>query len=379
MKKLLSMFMLVLIVVSLVACGGSSDNQVADDSGEEAQVSDEVASEELSDGEEAVSDEELPILGAGIYSAADSFLAYIGNAIENESEGKFSVTIEDGQYDQARQNNQVDSMLARGASVVTLGLVDKTAAPTIIEKCKAAGDIPVIFFNNEVTDTDVIDSYDHLYQVISTGGDYGSVIQGEMVADYINSHPETDKNGDGKIQIVLLSGEPGHSASQPRAEFVKSTIEEQGIELDVLEEDTGMWRSDISKDKMDAWISKHGDDIEFIIAGSDAMALGALQSIQVAGYNMDGPGGENFIPVIGIDALPEVIDRIENGEMIGSVLQDASGQGKAVVQIAQNFVEGNDPLAGLEEFSVIEEIRAVEIPYQPVTAENAAVVKEAYE
>lgn len=372
MKKFIILLLSCAIVFSAVACGNDATEE--SDSISTTSGVNESGKSGLED-----NSGELPILGAGIYSAADSFLAYIGNSINNSSEGIFEVTVEDAQYDQAKQNNQVDSMLARGADAIALSLVDKTAASVVVQKCKDAGDVPVIFFNNEVIDVELIESYENLYQVISTGGDYGARIQGEMVVDYINANSDVDKNGDGKIQIVLLSGEPGHTASKARADFVKSTIEDKGVGLEVLEEDTGMWRTDVSKDKMDAWISKHGDDIEFIIAGSDAMALGALQSIQVAGYNTDGLDSEKYIPVIGIDALPEVLDRIQSGEMIGSVLQDASSQGKAIVQIAKNFTEGKDPLEGLEEYSIIEETRALEVPYQPVTAENVDVVKDAYE
>ena len=99
-----------------------------------------------------------------------------------------------------------------------------------------------------------------------------------------------------------------------------------------------------AKDKMDAWVSKYGDSIEFIVAANDAMALGALQSIEAAGFNNEGKESDMYIPIIGIDALPEVLDRIESGEMMGSVLQDARTQGEVIVKMEDTLVNDRDPL-----------------------------------
>ena len=215
------------------------------------------------------------------------------------------------------------------------------------------------------------------FQVTSTGGDYGASIQGQMIIDYWNANPEVDKNGDGKLQLIVLMGDPGHTAAQPRAQYVKTTIEEAGIEIDLLEEDTGMWDTAKAKDKMDAWVSKYGDSIEFIVAANDAMALGALQSIEAAGFNNEGKESDMYIPIIGIDALPEVLDRIESGEMMGSVLQDARTQGEVIVKMADNLVNDRDPLEGID-FELEPGAKAIRVPYQPITIDNLDVAKETY-
>jgi methyl-galactoside transport system substrate-binding protein len=322
-------------------------------------------------------DDKLPILGAGIYSSSDNFNSYIGKAIVNASKGVFETNIEDGQNDQGTQNNQTDTMLAKGAKAIALSVVDTTAAPVLVQKAIDAGNIPVIFFNKEIMDQELLASYDKVYQVTSTGGDYGASIQGQMIIDYWNANPEVDKNGDGKLQLIVLMGDPGHTAAQPRAQYVKTTIEEAGIEIDLLEEDTGMWDTAKAKDKMDAWVSKYGDSIEFIVAANDAMALGALQSIEAAGFNNEGKESDMYIPIIGIDALPEVLDRIESGEMMGSVLQDARTQGEVIVKMADNLVNDRDPLEGID-FELEPGAKAIRVPYQPITIDNLDVAKETY-
>lgn len=319
------------------------------------------------------------ILGAGIYSASDNFNSYIGKAITDACDGIFKTNIEDGQNDQSTQNNQVDTMLAKGASAVAVSVCDVTAAPTLIQKCKDAGNVPIIFFNKEITDYDVINSYENAYQVTSTGGDYGASIQAQMVIDYWKEHPEMDKNGDGKLQLVYLMGDPGHTASQPRCDYLKSTIEDAGIEIDLLAEDTGMWVTATAKEKMDAWVSKYGDEIECCVAGNDAMALGALSAVEAAGFNTDGEESSKYIPIYGIDALPEILSKIESGEITGSVLQDAKTQGQTIVKMAENLTSGKDAVDGIEGVEVEEEAKAVRVPYQAITKDNLDLAKSTYE
>lgn len=319
------------------------------------------------------------ILGAGIYSASDNFNSYIGKAITNACDGIFKTNIEDGQNDQSTQNNQVDTMLAKGASAVAVSVCDVTAAPTLIQKCKDAGNVPIIFFNKEITDYDVINSYENAYQVTSTGGDYGASIQAQMVIDYWKEHPEMDKNGDGKLQLVYLMGDPGHTASQPRCDYLKSTIEDAGIEIDLLAEDTGMWVTATAKEKMDAGVSKYGDEIECCVAGNDAMALGALSAVEAAGFNTDGEESSKYIPIYGIDALPEILSKIESGEITGSVLQDAKTQGQTIVKMAENLTSGKDAVDGIEGVEVEEEAKAVRVPYQAITKDNLDLAKSTYE
>lgn len=319
------------------------------------------------------------ILGAGIYSASDNFNSYIGKAITNACDGIFKTNIEDGQNDQSTQNNQVDTMLAKGASAVAVSVCDVTAAPTLIQKCKDAGNVPIIFFNKEITDYDVINSYENAYQVTSTGGDYGASIQAQMVIDYWKEHPEMDKNGDGKLQLVYLMGDPGHTASQPRCDYLKSTIEDAGIEIDLLAEDTGMWVTATAKEKMDAWVSKYGDEIECCVAGNDAMALGALSAVEAAGFNTDGEESSKYIPIYGIDALPEILSKIESGEITGSVLQDAKTQGQTIVKMAENLTSGKDAVDGIEGVEVEEETKAVRVPCQAITKDNLDLAKSTYE
>ncbi|SPY32494.1 D-galactose-binding periplasmic protein [Pasteurella canis] len=124
-----------------------------------------------------------------------------------------------------------------------------------------------------------------------------------MIAKHWKANPAYDLNKDGKIQYVLLKGEPGHPDAEARTKFVIEELNSKGIQTEQLFIDTGMWDAALAKDKMDAWLSSSkAAQIEVIIANNDGMAMGALEATKAHGKKL---------PIFGVDALPEVLQLIK--------------------------------------------------------------------
>lgn len=315
-------------------------------------------------------DGDLPAVGATIYKFDDNFMSYVRRAMEDSAKGKVNLMLNDSQNDQAKQIEQVDTLIAKGAKSLAINLVDPKAAQTIIDKAKPKN-IPVIFFNKE-PDASVLAGYDKAYYVGTTSSESG-VIQGELIAKAWEANKATwDRNGDGKLQYVLLKGEPGHPDAEARTKFAVDTVKEKGIQVEELALDTGMWDATKATEKMDAWLAKYSDKIEFVIANNDGMALGAVASLDKAGYF----SGDKFMPVVGVDAIPEALEMIEKGKMVGTVLNDAKNQGKATIELATNAANGKDVLDGTS--WKIDDKKAVRVPYVEVTKDNIQVGKDAY-
>jgi methyl-galactoside transport system substrate-binding protein len=313
---------------------------------------------------------DLPAVGATIYKFDDNFMSYVRRAMETAAEGKVNLMLNDSQNDQAKQIEQVDTLIAKGAKSLAINLVDPKAAQTIVDKAKAK-DITVIFFNKE-PDQSVLDGYEKAYYVGTNSAESG-VIQGELVAKAWEANKaKWDKNGDGKIQYVLLKGEPGHPDAEARTKWVIETVKEKGIEVDELAMDTGMWDAMKATEKMDAWLAKYNEEIEFVITNNDGMALGAIASLEKAGYF----AGDKFMPVVGVDAIPEALDMIEKGKMVGTVLNDAKNQGAATIELATNAANNKDVLEGTK--WKLDDNKAVRVPYVEITKENIQVGKDAY-
>ncbi|PFN99387.1 galactose/glucose ABC transporter substrate-binding protein MglB [Bacillus sp. AFS076308] len=323
-----------------------------------------------SGGSASSKDSKLPAVGATIYKFDDNFMSYVRRAMETSAKGNVNLMLNDSQNDQAKQIEQVDTLIAKGAKSLAINLVDPKAAQTIVDKAKAKN-IPVIFFNKE-PDESVLQGYDKAYYVGTTSSESG-VLQGELIAKAWEANKDKwDKNHDGKLQYVLLKGEPGHPDAEARTKYVVDTVKSKGIQVEQLAMDTAMWDATKATEKMDAWVSKYSDKIEFVIANNDGMALGAISSLEKAGYF----SGDKFVPVVGVDAIPEALEMIEKGKMVGTVLNDAKNQGKATIDLATNAAKGKDVLDGTE--WKLDDKKAVRVPYVEITKDNIQVGKDAY-
>lgn len=307
-------------------------------------------------------------IGVTIYKYDDNFMSFVRRAIEKNNT-KAELLMNDSQNDQGKQNEQVDTMISKGVKALAINLVNPQGAATIIAKAKAAN-LPVIFFNKEPSQAD-LKSYDKAWYVGTTSSESG-VMQGQLIADAWKANKAWDKNGDGKIQYVMLKGEPGHPDAEARTKFSIETVTKAGIQVEKLEEQTGMWDSVKGKELLDAWLAKHGDKIEFVIANNDAMALGAIQSLKANGYFKD----KKFMPVVGVDAIPDALTQIKEGTLVGSVLNDAKNQGQATFDLAYNVAQGKAPAEGTN--WKIGEDKAVRVPYVAITKTNIKIAEEAY-
>ena len=114
-------------------------------------------------------------------------------------------------------------------------------------------------------------------------------MSGEIILDYFKEHPEADKNGDGKIQYVMLQGEPGHQDATLRSQYCIEAITNDGtFGVEELAADTAMWDKVKATDLMKTFLASHGaDKIEAVFANNDDMALGAIDACLDAGLTAE--------------------------------------------------------------------------------------------
>ena len=233
-------------------------------------------------------------IGVTVYKEDDTFISTITKNIEEiakekEGEGKYKITINvlDAKGSLNNQSNQVDKFVAQNYDVICVNMVDRTAASMIIDKAKAAN-IPIIFFNREPVEEDMA-RWNKLYYVGSQAEQSGEMQANIIINAYKKDMHKIDKNGDGKIQYVMLEGEPGHQDTSIRTEYCIKTITKNGIELEKLADDTANWQSDQASTKMTQWIKEFGDKIEVVFSNNDDMALGAINAINNANITGNKP------------------------------------------------------------------------------------------
>ena len=303
-------------------------------------------------------------IGISIYEQDDIFISSIISNIENitkekRNEGSYNITlnVEDAKSNQYNQNEQVDMFIDQGYDVMCINLVDRRSAANIINKAKNAN-IPVIFFNREPVEEDM-NMWNKVYYV-GAQAEQSGMMQGDIVIEkYKNDQSSVDKNGDGKIQYVMLEGEQGHQDASIRTEYSIKRLVDNGIKVEKLGSEVANWSRTEASEKVARWIEKYNDKVELIISNNDDMALGAIDVLNKSKIK------NNMPLIVGVDGINDALKAIENGQMTGTVISDAYKQGKAIFDTALRVSSGNI----LNNDNGVDE-RYIRIPHVIVTKEN---------
>ena len=322
MKRILSVLLATLMVVSLVACGQKAATTTATEAG--------------AAGAKTVR------VGVSIYTFDDAFMTLYRNelskyfASKSNDQVKYEVTMQDGKNDQSEQTNQIDNFITQGYDVLILNLVQSTSAATVMDKCAAAG-IPVVFINREPSESDMqshnTGNFAGKFTYVGADARQSGRFQGELIADLPN---KGDINGDGKLQYVMIEGDPENVDAQYRTQFSISQYKEKaGLDVECLDDQVGNWQRAEGQRLAANALTQYGDKIEVIFCNNDDMAMGAKVSIEAAGRKIN-----DNIYLVGVDALAEAVDAVIAGDMTGTVLNDHVGQSHKAVDCAVDAANG---------------------------------------
>lgn len=356
MKKMVALILATMMIASAAAGCSSNANTsstAAASTGSAASTASTAAASDVS-------------VGVCIYKFDDTFMTGVRNNMTKQADTLGAkLEIVDSQNKQPTQNEQVDTFITKGVNALAVNAVDRTAAAPLVDKAKAKG-LPIVFLNRE-PDATVMKSYDKVWYVGAKAEESGT-LSGQIIADYFKANKSADKNGDGKIQYVMLQGEPGHQDATLRTEYSVKAIEAAGYQVEKLGADTAMWDKVKATDLMKTFISSKGiDKIEAVLANNDDMALGAIEALKAQGYNTGDKS--KYIPVVGVDATAPALAAMANGSLLGTVLNDAVNQGKATVNIAVAAAQGKEINKANVSYDITDG-KYVWIPYVKVTQEN---------
>ena len=290
-------------------------------------------------------------VGVCIYQFTDAFMTTYRNALQEILEGKgYQVTTADGANDQAKQNEQINNFITQGVDALIINPVMTSAADQIIATVKAAG-IPTVLINREPSPEQMA-AYDKLVYVGCDARQSGTM-QGELILDTPN---KGDINGDGKISYIMVQGDPENVDAQYRTEFSVKALTDAGMEVEELNLTRGDWMRERGQEIVANDLAQFGNQVEVVFCKNDDMAIGALQSIQAAGRKVN-----EDIYLVGVDALDAALNEVSNGNMTGTVLNDAVGQATAAVEEMEKLLGGATYASGEQ---------SVYVDYVKVTPDN---------
>ncbi|MEH0296200.1 MULTISPECIES: substrate-binding domain-containing protein [Agrobacterium] len=259
-------------------------------------------------------------------SHSDSNLAVLVQGIKDEAaKVKQPLQVEFAEGDVNKQLSQVQNFIAAGVDAIIVNTVETSATPAMTKMAADAG-IPLVYVNNTPSDVKTLGP-----KAAFVGSDeyVAGTLQAKEVCRVLK---ETGKAKDAGILIIqgilanetaVLRSKAVHDvAATPDCNFMK-----------IIDEQSANWDPVKAQDLMTNWITA-GYKPAAVLANNDEMAIGAVNSLKAAGWDM------KDVVIAGVDATQEAMHYMQNGDLTVTVFQDALGQGAGSVDAAIKLAKG---------------------------------------
>lgn len=213
-----------------------------------------------------------------------------------------------------------------------------------------------------------LERWEELYYVGADAFESGQ-LQGEILVEQCEQDfVSIDTNGDGILQYVMLEGEAGHNDSMVRSMSVINKITVSGYTVEKLADEIANWNREQASTKMTPFLNSYGSEIEVILANNDDMALGAADALKARGMDSQ---SDDWPVILGVDGTDVGLKAVEKGELLGTVLNDAKGQARGMLELAGSLILKKD----LSPEYTLQDGKYIRLPYQKVTAENVSEIQ----
>ncbi len=229
------------------------------------------------------------------------------------------------------QIDQLNAVIADGASAIVLLPVDGTSIVPTVEKANAAG-IPIVSPHRDLNGGKFVAAF-------SDDREAGRM-QGEYMA----------KNLPPGAKVVYLMGESTQKGAIKRWEGFKEACLDKRPDVQLLSKVDAKWSKAQGMKSLTLWM-KLFPQIDGVIAANDNMALGAIQALKDAG-RLQG------VLISGVDATEAGLKAVQAGEMVQTVKQDAKGKAEGAFSLLEASLKGTPPTEG------------VQVPFTSITKEN---------
>jgi ribose transport system substrate-binding protein len=263
-----------------------------------------------------------PQIGVSLLTLTNPFFRDLGDAMKEEAaKHGMEVLLVSGEFDAARQRNQVADFLVKRVVAIVLSPCDSKAVGTAITEANKAG-VPVFTV------------------------DIAALAPGVKVV----SHVATDNLGGGRLAaqaLIEALGGKGKVAILDHPE-VESVIlrtkgfeeelarqrRENGVTLEVVAKLPGGATKDRSFKTSEDLLQAH-PNLDGIFAINDPSALGAVAALEKAGKL-------GRVKLVGFDGMPEGKQAIKAGQIYADPIQFPDRIGRTAVQTIRKYLDGDE-------------------------------------
>src|ERR1700709_1602225 len=211
------------------------------------------------------------------------------------------IIYENATQDAAKQQQQAEAAITRGAKVLVLDAVDVASAGSIVNRARQAK-IPVLSYGRLVANAPL---------------DYYVSIDPFKVGQQQAQEQLKALKAAGKPtpRILMINGSPPDSTSAPYKKGAEQVYKQAGAKI-VKSYDTPDWSPDKAQQEMEQTITALGKTgFDAVYVANDGMAGGAIAAMKAAGLD------PSKMYVTGQDAEVTGVQRIIKGEQLNTVYQ----------------------------------------------------------
>ena len=235
---------------------------------------------------------------------------------EAASEAGFELLITAGEFDVAKQKDQIHDFIVRNVNAIIVSPCDSKSIGTAIKAANDAG-IPVF-----TADIACLAEGVKIVSHVASDNVAGGRLAAQAMAQALD--------GAGKIAII------DHPEVESVIQRVKGFEEElaKQNELQIVTKLSGRGVKDQAFRTAEDILQAH-PDLDAIFGINDDSALGALAAVEKAGKT-------DRVKIIGFDAVPEARVAIKAGKIYADVIQKPKEIGRRTIEAVQTYVSGGE-------------------------------------
>jgi putative multiple sugar transport system substrate-binding protein len=232
------------------------------------------------------------------------------------------------------QQNQISSMVTKGAKVILVGAIDGSQLGTQVKQAKDSG-ATIIAYDRLIKNTDAVDYY-VAYDNRKVGQLQGQALLEGMAA----------KKQEGPYNIELFAGSPDDANAKVffdgAMDVLKEKIDDGTLKVVSGQKDfnqvvTQGWKAENAQKRMDTLLagSYTKEELDGVLSPNDTLARAVLTSIKSAGKD---------IPVVtGQDSEVESVKSIMAGEQYSTINKDTRNLVTASIEMINALQSGAKP------------------------------------
>lgn len=322
MKRILTVLLAVIILVSLAACGGPADKgsqQVADTKQQAPAAEPEKKDTAKTDSAAVKEEKKEKVIGVSLFYRRDEFYKDLENGmLEAAGKAGVKVVMQDADTDPKKQTEQVENFIAQKVDAIALAVTDPAGLIPAVDAANKAG-IPVFAFDGSTKDNVGITSF--------IGMD--NIDAGEKAGNWAKEYIE--KNLGGKANVVVLEFPQSAVVCGNRVKGFLGVIEKiPGVKV-VAKQDGKASRTD-SMSIMEN-ILQANPKVDLVFGINDDTCFGAISALESAKR-------EN-VAVISVGWSEELFKKLEGKDkyMKASAVQNPYNMGATTIKTISEFFE----------------------------------------